>query len=180
MYLMSPKNVEKDVVTTIDKNGKLFGKINIIDIIIVILLLVALMFVVYKLGLFAPKQAISTEANKIRIVFYQEEVNTFTVENTNLNDPVTDAIQNNSFGKVVDIESGESSSWGVDKDGKQVMSAKDGYSSIYITAETTGTVSSTGISTGGANYYVGQLLTVRVGTSAYYCRIYSAESVEED
>lgn len=167
-------------MTTIDKNGKLFGKVNIIDIIIVILLLVVLAFTAYKLGLFAPKQAISTETNKIRIVFYQEEVNTFTVENTNLNDPVTDAIQNNSFGKVVDIESGESTSWGVDRDGKQVMSAKDGYSSIYITAENTGTVSSTGISTGGANYYVGQLLTVRVGTSAYYCRIYSAENVEED
>lgn len=180
MYLMSPKNNEKDVVTTIDKNGKLFGKINIIDIIIIVLLLAALIFVVYKLGLFSPKQVISTQTNKIRIVFYQEEVNTFTVENTNLNDPVTDALQNNSFGNVVDIKSGESASWGADKDGKQVMSGKDGYSSVYITTETTGTVSSSGISTGGGNYYVGQLLTIRVGTSAYYCRIYNAENVEED
>ena len=167
-------------MTTIDKNGKLFGKVNIIDIIIIILLLVVLAFAAYKLGFFAPKQVISTETSKIRVVFYQEEVNTFTVENTNLDDPVSDATQNSSFGKVVDIESGESASWGVDRDGKQVMSAKDGYSSVYITAETTGTVRSTGISTGGRNYYVGQLLTLRVGTSAYYCRIYSAENVEED
>lgn len=164
----------------IDKNGKLFGKINIIDVIIVIVLLAAILFGAYKFGLFSQRQVITANTDKLRLVFYQEEVNTFTTDNTKLKDPVTETLQNASLGSVVNLEVDKSVSWGYDKDGRQVKSTKEGFSSIFITAETTGTISPSGILTGGSKYYVGQLMTLRVGTSTFFCRLYDVEKVQED
>lgn len=164
----------------IDKNGKLFGKVSIIDILIVVVLLAGLAFAAKFLGVFPAEQTAATGTEKIRITLYQEEVNTFTVENLKLNDPVTESMKNIDFGKVVDIKSDKSVSWGIDMDGKQVKSTKDGYSSVFITVEASGTVSRGGFTVNGTGYFIGQLQTFRAGTSAFYCRIYSVEKVKED
>ncbi|MGI6668377.1 MAG: DUF4330 family protein [Acetivibrionales bacterium] len=162
------------------KNGKLFGKISIIDIIIVIVLLAVLLFAAARLGIFSPKQAVTVNTEKIRITFYQEEVSTFTVENIKIGDPASDSLKNANLGNVVDIKSDKSVSWGVDKDGKQVKSTKAGYSSVFITTEANALLDSNGIITGGSRFYIGQALNVRFGTSVIWCRIYDAVKVEED
>jgi hypothetical protein len=162
------------------KNGKLFGKISIIDIAIVLVLLAVLLFVAARLGIFSPKQAVAVNTEKIRLTFYQEEVNTFTVENIKVGDPVSESLKNVSLGNVVDIKSDKSISWGVNKDGKQVKSTKAGFSSVYITTEANGLIDSNGILIGGSRFNIGQALNVRFGTSIIWCRIYDAVKVEED
>lgn len=161
----------------IDKNGKLFGKISIIDIGIIILVILAGLFIVRKLGIFAPKENVTNNTDKIKVVFYQEEVNSFTANNVKLEDPTTETLLNMSFGNVVDIEIGDSVSWGEDKDGRQVKSTKNGFSSVYITMETNGILGPNGINIGGSNYYIGQFITLRVGTSIFYGRIYDASKI---
>lgn len=161
----------------IDKNGKLFGKISIIDIGIIILVIIAGLFMVKKLGIFTPKENITNNNDKVKIVFYQEEVNSFTANNVKLDDPTTETLQNMSFGNVVDIEIEDSVSWGEDKDGRQVKSTKEGFSSVFITMETNGILGPNGINIGGSNYYVGQFITLRVGTSIFYGRIYDASKI---
>lgn len=161
----------------IDKNGKLFGKISIIDIGIIILVIIAGLFIVKKLGIFTPKENITNNNDKIKVVFYQEEVNSFTANNVKLEDPTTETLLNTSFGNVVDIEIDDSVSWGYDKDGKQVKSTKKGFSSVFITMETNGILGPNGINIGGSNYYIGQFITLRVGTSIFYGRIYDASKI---
>ncbi len=161
----------------IDKNGKLFGKISIIDIGIIILVIIAGLFIVKKLGIFIPKENITNNNDKIKVVFYQEEVNSFTANNVKLEDPATETLLNMSFGNVVDIEIGDSVSWGEDKDGRQVKSTKNGFSSVFITMETNGILGPNGINIGGSNYYIGQFITLRVGTSIFYGRIYDASKI---
>lgn len=161
----------------IDKNGKLFGKISIIDIGIIILVIIAGLFIVRKLGIFIPKENITNNNDKIKVVFYQEEVNSFTANNVKLEDPTTETLLNMSFGNVVDIEIGDSVSWGEDKDGRQVKSTKNGFSSVFITMETNGILGPNGINIGGSNYYIGQFITLRVGTSIFYGRIYDASKI---
>jgi hypothetical protein len=156
----------------IDKNGKLFGKISIIDIGIIILVIIAGLFIVKKLGIFTPKENIANNNDKIKVVFYQEEVNSFTANNVKLEDPTTETLLNTSFGNVVDIEIDDSVSWGYDKDGRQVKSTKKGFSSVFITMETSGTLGPNGINIGGSNYYIGQFITLRVGTSIFGKREY--------
>ena len=137
----------------IDKNGKLFGKISIVDIIIILAIIVAGLFFVRRLGIFSPKSAITNSGDKLQVTFYQEEVNSFTANNVKIDDPTTETLLNMSFGNVANIEVGPSVSWGEDKDGKQVKSTKEGWSSVYITMETNGILGPNGISIGGSKYY---------------------------
>ena len=166
-----------DKLKLIDKNGKLFGKISIIDIGIVIMLLAAALFIVYKLDIFSPEQAPVNEGDKLKITFYQEEVYTFTAENVEIGDPASEQFQNISFGKVVDIKIDDSVSWGVEKDGKQVKSTRKGWLSVFITVEAKGIYGANGITIGGYTYHVGQYMILRAGTSVFYGRLYSAEKV---
>ncbi|MBC8586931.1 DUF4330 domain-containing protein [Paratissierella segnis] len=161
----------------IDKNGKLFGKISIIDLIIIILVILAGIFAVKKLGIFTPKGNVTDSTDKIQVVFYQEEVNSFTANNVKLGDPTSETLQNMSFGAVTDIQTEDSVSWGEDKDGKQVKSTKNGFNAVYITTETNGVIGPNGINIGGSNYYIGQFITLRVGTSIFYGRIYDAAKI---
>lgn len=161
----------------IDKNGKIFGKVSIIDLIIILIVIAVGIFGIRRLGLFSPKESATDIKNNLRITFYQEEVNSFTANNVNLEDPTTETLLNKSFGKVVNIEKGDSVSWGEDQNGKQVKTTKAGWSSIFITMETNGTLGPNGISIGGSTYYIGQFITLRVGDSIFYGRIYSAEEI---
>lgn len=161
----------------IDKNGKLFGKINIIDVAVVIIIILAGLFIIKKTGLFTSKEITPNNNDRIRIVFFQEEVNSFTANNVKLDDPTTETLLNMSFGNVKDIEIDESISWGYDKDGIQVKSTKKGFSSAKITMETNGVLGPNGINIGGSNYYIGQFVTLRVGTSIFYGRIYDAAKI---
>ena len=136
----------------IDKNGKLFGKISIIDIIIILAVLIFGIFLASKIGLFSNNTTIVSSEPNLRITFYQEEVNSFTANNISIGDPTTETLQNKNLGKVVDIEVGDSISWGFDKDGNQVKSTKEGWSLVYIHMETNGALGPNGINIGGSNY----------------------------
>lgn len=160
----------------IDKNGKLFGRINIIDLFFLVIILAAALFILFRTGVFSPEKTAAPE-EKILLTMFQEEVNTFTASNVKPGDPVTESFQNISFGELVDIEIGDSINWGADQEGKQVRTKKDGFVSVKLVMETPGKAGPSGITIGGAKYYVGQFLVIRVGTSAFYARIDSAEQI---
>lgn len=45
----------------IDKNGKLFGRINILDLSFLVILLAAALFVLYRAGVFSPEKTAAPE-----------------------------------------------------------------------------------------------------------------------
>ena len=161
----------------IDKNGKLFGRINILDLSFLVILLAAALFVLYSTGVFSPEKTAAPE-EKILLTMFQEEVNEFTPQNVNIGDPVTEQFQNTSFGKLVDIEVSGPINWGADQEGRQVMTEREGYVSVRLVMEAPGKVGPSGITIGGSKYYVGQFYVVRVGKSAFYARIESAEQIK--
>jgi hypothetical protein len=163
----------------IDKSGRLFGKLNIIDLIFIILMLAAAVFAMSRFGVFSPEKAAGTADNKMLLTMYQEEANTFTVSNIKPGDPVSESFQNTDFGKVSGIEIGEPVNWGADQDGRQTAAGRDGYSSIKLEIEAPGTVTSSGLTISGAKYYVGQILVIRVGTSTLYARVEGAEQINQ-
>lgn len=169
-------DVNKGWDIMIYKNGKIFGKISILDLVIIFLVVGAGLFAANRFGLFSSKE-LGTTINNLKVVFYQEEVNSFTANNVNLGDPTTETLQNISLGTVVNIEKADSVSWGKDQNGKQIKSTKTGWSSIYITMETNGLLGPNGIVIGGSTYYIGQFITLRVGDSIFYGRIFSAEKI---
>ncbi len=163
----------------IDKNGRLFGKINIIDLSFIIIALAVALFALNRFGVFAPEKATGVAEKKLLLTMYQEEANTFTALNLNLGDPVSESFQNISFGNVTNIEIGDSVNWRSDKHGNQIITKRSGYSSVKLEMEASGTVGPSGLTIGGTKYYVGQLLVIRVGTSTLYARVESAEQINE-
>lgn len=160
----------------IDKNGKLFGRINIIDLSFLVILLAAALFILHAAGVFSPEKAAAPE-EKMLLTMFQEEVNSFTPSNVKIGDPVTESFQNISFGKLVDIETGDSINWGADEEGRQVKTKKDGFVSVRLVMETPGKVGPSGLTIGGAKYYIGQFYVIRVGKATFYARIESAEQI---
>lgn len=163
----------------IDKNGKLFGKINIIDLIFIIIVLAATVFAMNRFGVFSPDKAVGAVEKKLLLTMYQEEVNTFTLSNIKPGDPVSESFQNISLGKVSELNISSPVNWGADQNGNQIKTQRDGYSSITLKTEVPGTVTSSGFTIGGAKYYVGQLLVIRVGTSTLYARVEGAEQINQ-
>ena len=163
----------------IDKNGRLFGKINIIDLIFIVIILAAAVFAMNRFGVFSPEKTTGGAENKMLLTLYQEEANTFTVSNIKPGDPVSESFQNVNFGKVSEIEIGDPVNWGADQDGRQVEAGRDGYSSVKLTVDAPGTVTSSGLTISGVKYYIGQILVIRVGTSTLYARVDGAEQINQ-
>ncbi len=163
----------------IDKNGKLFGKINIIDLFFIIIVLAATVFAMNRFGAFSPEKTASTAEKMMMLTIYQEEVNDFTAYNVKTGDPVSESFQNIYFGKVSEVNVSGPVNWGADQNGTQIQTERDGYSSITLKVESPGTLSQSGLIIGGAKYYVGQVLVFRVGTSALYARLEGAEQINQ-
>jgi len=75
----------------IDKDAKLFGKINIIDICIVLAVLVVAVFAATKLK---GNVVVTNESKKFEMKFFVEEVENFRVENMAVGDNLYDDSKN--------------------------------------------------------------------------------------
>ncbi|HHW49361.1 MAG TPA: DUF4330 domain-containing protein [Clostridiaceae bacterium] len=161
----------------LDKKGKLFGKVSIIDIAIIIVVIMGLVIVWPKVFRKDTGTSFVAKMDKLKIVFYQSEVQNFAVEAAKIGDIVTDKILNSTFGKVVDIETGESVSWVRTKTGEQAKVSKEGYSSVFITVEGTGVYGNNGVKIGNGEYFIGQTITLHVGKAAFYATIYDIKKI---
>lgn len=161
----------------IDDKGRVFNKISIIDILFIALIILAGTLAWFKFSGYTVKDNVSIKTDKIKIIFYQEDINNFAANNVKIGDPATEALQNIKFGQVIDIELGESIFWSSDIEGNQVSSPKEGYSSIYITMEGKGIIGPNGILIGNFPYHIGDTITLRVGNSIFFGKIYGAEKI---
>ncbi|MDP4179982.1 MAG: DUF4330 domain-containing protein [Bacillota bacterium] len=161
----------------LDSKGKLFGKISIVDILIVVIVLAAAGGVGYKLtrskvGIYST----FAKSDKIEISFYADEVPDYAANAVSNGDIAKDFDRNVSFGKVTGKTTGNSVSWGVNEKGEQVASTKKGFNSVKVTVEGEGIYrdgkASSGVSFGSADFYIGRQITLLVGNSAFQCRIY--------
>lgn len=164
----------------IDDKGRLYGKVSIIDI-LAILILVAIVGVLgYRYALPAASGSLAPKHDTLNIVFYEEEVNDFTTSAIKKGSPVRERLQNTNFGKVVDIEIGESVSWGESAEGQFVSSGKSGFSSVRVTMEVKGTLERSGIIIDNSQYYLGQYVTLYIGNCALYGTIHQAEKKDSN
>lgn len=157
----------------IDKNGKVFGKINIIDL-LVLIVLVAAIFVVGSRFLL-PKQK-STQT--IQMQFYLEEVDEWVADKISEGNSLYDGNYEIDLGKVTKVEREPSIAWGLNKDGVYVQSSKDGYCSLTITGEVEGQKTEIGAKVNGKLYGVGHSMVLYAGDAKLYLRVHDI-SVKE-
>lgn len=155
------------------KNGKLFGKINIIDLMVVLVVLVAIAAV--ALFILKPKDGGDTLIMKFRI----EEVDEFVAEKVHIGDDLYDDTFSLDLGKVIDVELDDSMSYGGLTNGVYTLGTKENYYSMIITGECKGEKTSLGAEIGGKKYGVGHSFVLRAGDAKLYLRVYDIKLKED-
>ena len=163
----------------IDKQGKVFGKVNLIDLLIILAILAVGAFLAMKF--FAPEALITpTPQTEYEIKFFIEEAPDFTAKYIEEEGVlVKDFEKATTLGTVVSAETEKAVSFGINSDGQYVLTSKPNYISALIKAKGTGILTPNGLVVDGIAYPVGRSLTLIVGRSAVYGRIYSIDPIED-
>ncbi len=154
----------------IDEKGKLFGKINIIDLVIILVIIAAVAFVGFKF--LAPGMTSTSSAGVAEVKFYIEEVSDFVADKINIGDKLMDESKNVSLGVITNIEFGPAVSYGTNSEGEWVTSEREGYKSMILTGEVEATQYDHGMIVNASKYYVGHTFVLLAGKSKLYLRVY--------
>lgn len=155
------------------KKGMIFGKINIIDLAILLIIIAGVAFFAVK---FMTTGTVETVKDTVTITYFEEECPAYVIENTNVGDPVLDGTTNGSLGVVTDVKVDESVTYNVNNStGEVTLGSKEGYVSAYITTEVEGTLTANGVVIDGTLYSIGHTVVLHAGYGKYYLQIYSVE-----
>ncbi len=155
----------------IDSKGKLFGKVSIIDLIIIIVVVGILAGVAYKFTK-SDTPTFLAKQDTLKVVFYVEEALDETAKAINKGNVVREFVQNASFGSILDISIDKSVIYAADAEGNYNRSTKEGYSSLKLTMEAKGIYKENETTTiDGSEFFIGSYITLRVGQTAVYGRI---------
>lgn len=162
----------------IDDKGKLFGKISIIDLLVVCLVLAAIAGAYYKFGKSNTISLIS-KPDKIEMTFFTEDVPAYVGAAIKPGDTVKDRVVGAALGKVKEVIVGPDIIYSANDQGKVVKSSKEGYASLKLVIEGEGVYSNNGITFSNMDYYVNKWFEIRVGNASYYTRIQNIRKIEE-
>lgn len=138
------------------KDGKLFGKINLFDFAIVILVIILIIAGVTKFKTF-DKTVDASAMGKIQYTFLIEDVRSYTADALKSGDTVFDSATNINIGTITNVKR---------EPAKVVKNLADGATKIFeneykndviLTIETPGTMSNTG-------YFANKSIELKVGS----------------
>ncbi len=154
----------------LDEKGRIFGKINIIDLFVIVAIVAAVAFV----GLRFVNPKVSTVANSDDLVltFFTEQIPNYVAENIEIGGFVEDEAKGANLGTITNIEVGEGYVFTPDDKGNQVKAYVEGFSSIKITTSAKGQViENGGFKISGNTYVIGHGFTIRAGKGKIYTRL---------
>lgn len=156
----------------IDKKGRLFGKLNVIDLIVILILGVGAVMVGIRLSLAFGDISKGTYY-EITYSFSVEEVRTDVVSGVlEKGETVSDRASKCLFGTLEDFSFGESRSLSVDSDGKYFFTTKPGYCSVQFTVKGKAYYKEgAGITIDNTEFLINRQLDMRVGKAVLYCRL---------
>jgi len=162
-----------------DKKGKLFGKISIVDILIVVIIIAAAAGVYYKFGR-SGTVSVFTKTENVQVSFVSESIPKYIVDSIKVGDIAKDRVQTIVFGKVTDVIVGPDLEYEPNSDGKVTLSSRPDYCSVTIVVEGEGIYSaSSGVTFGGVEYYINKPATeMRFGNSFFYAKISDIKKVK--
>lgn len=156
------------------KNYKIFGKINIIDFLVVLILILAVLFGIYKV-----KGVLSSDNDvKIRFTFSSKEVSNFVIEKIEENCCICDDTNKSELGRCTSIEVSDSLSSIITDEGEWITTGKPDYSSLVLQSETTGKKLKNGVEIAGNDYLVGDFVVMRAGIAKVYIEITGIEIID--
>ena len=158
----------------VDKNGKLFGKINLIDFIIVLIVIALVAFVALKV---VNKDNGSANLSQVKISFYGEETPDYVAKVLEKGASVLDSKENVTMGTIEDFEVGAPLGYDTNANGEVEEVIRQGYNSVTINAVGQGVLGEHGVTINGVLYGVGHTLTIYAGKAKLYLKISAIEPV---
>ena len=162
----------------VDEKGRLFGKINLLDLLIVVVLIGIGLVVFYKMN---NSKVINPfiQKDKVQTVFYMEEIWENVAASIKEGEVVIDRVSGAVFGKVKSIDVFPSISFGTNIDGQLVTTTKQGYRGMRIIVEGEGVFSESRVVFGNNDFYINKSIEIRVGNTALWPKIESISKSEE-
>lgn len=159
----------------LDKNGKLFGKINIIDLLIVLIVIAAVIFV--GLRFFGGNDNDYGQPQTVIMTFYAGDAPALLAGAAQPGDPVNDFDNTSSLGTLVSYETEDAYTYGVGPGGEPVQLPVPNTCWLTFSCEVEGYVAADGLRVNGYEYPVGGTVTVCAGPMRVSCRLAGYEIV---
>lgn len=160
----------------IDDKGRLFGKISIIDIFIILVIISVVLVAYFKFGN-KSYSGVREKEQLVHMKFFTPEVEDFTLI-VEEGDNVVNETNGSNLGKVVEVNIGDSLVISPDSEGKLIPSAKEGYSSMEITSEVMGRITEGSVVVDGNIYSSGSEIVIRAGDAKIFLKISDIEAVK--
>jgi hypothetical protein len=158
----------------IDKKGKLFGLINVIDLFVLLAVVGAVAF--FGMRTIPTIIEIGGGGGDMYIVqYYAEDMPSFVGNFIKIDDRVQDESKFVDLGRVTGFELSNGWAYGFDDGGRSVRSPREGHSTLLLTTEVRAVQGDYGIVVGGNIYGVGHSFTIRVGDAKIFLRVFSIE-----
>ncbi len=149
----------------LDKDGRVFGKINIIDL-LAILLLIALV-AIFGTKFLLPR----TGEIKAELQFWVPEAENWLAERITTAAPLYDQENGSHLGYVTHLETDVPSTWTVSADGKFSPASREGFCSLKIYGNTVAVEEENGVTISGNHYAVGQTVLLCAGDTQLSARV---------
>lgn len=160
----------------IDKNGKIFGKVNLVDLIIIFILIAMAAFAVFKFAIPSDSEVIETQ---MYLTLFCEETPDYVLDYLIEGSPVYDSSEGVAIGTLESFEIGEPVGYEPKGDGKDYslyQVSRDGYSSVTLRIIASGVNGVRGATIEDVLYGVGHTMTVYAGQSKLYLRVSGIEA----
>lgn len=166
----------------IDKNGKLFGKINIIDLLIIIIIILALVFAGTKILGRDSSNKITNAVSKpgtVRITVFCDDVKDFVPDALHIGDPVEQYQSSIALGKLLSYASEPAYTYQYDPVSGESVQVPEA-NKIFMTAiiEATGVLNEWGFTVNDTTFVVGGGYFFNIGQTRVGVTIQSLEPVE--
>ena len=158
----------------IDQKGRLLGKINVIDLLILLALLAVIVFGATKMV--SKKSAATTNNSTITMQFYAEEVPDYVANKVKIGDVVKEDGKSVDLGTVKSVEVSPSQSYGTNDQGQAVLTSKEKMNSILITTEVQGKMTPNGCEVNASLYSPGHTMTLRAGIAKISLRVFDVKA----
>jgi hypothetical protein len=146
----------------IDKKGRLFGLINVIDLLVIILVVA----VVARFALNPQKSSLTNEEKKIQVVLLVKDVRDATANVIKEGDVVRETKTNNLLGKVTKVEVKPAETLVNTADGRVLNVPNPVLKDVYVTIEGSATVGENSIVLGGTEIRIGTALQMKTNLYA--------------
>lgn len=141
----------------IDNKGRIFGLINIIDLLVILVILA----VVTRFGTGIHQSSAGSQVKEIETVLYVKEVKDATANVIKVGDTVKETKTNGVLGKVTDVEVKPSETLVETADGRIVVYPNPVLKDVYITVKGTGSVNENAIVLGSNEIRIGTSLQIK-------------------